>query len=82
MLTAWFFASGTTGYIASIRAPAAYSGNCGPGTLVTTRLKSRRVRVLAVRAAREWMVGGAKPVSCTRASAPTAAPLSLCAFIA
>ena len=29
-----------------------------------------------------WMVGGAKPVSATSASAPTAAPLSLCPRIA
>jgi hypothetical protein len=57
-----------------MRAPAAYSGTCGPGTLVTTRLNSRRDSPRAARAPSACRVGGAKPVSAMRLSAPTACP--------
>src|SRR3954453_227041 len=41
MQTPWFLASGTMGKTRSIRRPSRYSGNWGPGMLVTTRLKKR-----------------------------------------
>src|SRR5205085_2468932 len=55
---------------------------CGPGTFVTTTLNSREVSPDANLAAAEWMVGGANPDKAAKASAPTARPDSLCAFIA
>ena len=67
-------ASGTTGKTSSIRLPAAYSGTCGPGTLVTTRLNSRRDSPRAARAPSACSVGGANPVSAIRLSAPTDCP--------
>ena len=54
-----------------------YSGNCGPGTLVTTRLNSRW-RACS-RAAWAMIVGGAKPDSSVSTWAPTACPDSLIA---
>ena len=52
-----------TGNISIIRAPAAYSGNCGPGTFVTTRSNIRRVKPFAARAPSACSVGGANPLS-------------------
>ena len=49
------------GNISSRRAPAAYRGCCGPGTLVTAMSYMRRVRPCAARALREFSVGGANP---------------------
>ena len=49
MLSVWFFSSGDTGYISSIRAPPTYIGNCGPGALVITRLNMRCEKLLAAR---------------------------------
>ncbi len=50
-------ASGTSGQTAVTREPNAYSGTCGPGTLVIVRLKSRVAN--RVRARNVWSTGGA-----------------------
>ena len=78
--SAVFSASGTIGKIASSSRPSMYSGNCGPGTLVTTRLNSRW-RACS-RAAWAMIVGGANPVSSVSTWAPTACPDSLTSSIA
>src|SRR3954453_19898977 len=57
-----------------------YSGNCGPGTFVTTTLNSRCWD--CSREACASTVGGAKPAIWVRSSAPTAWPDSLSPFIA
>ena len=73
-------ASGTCGWKATIRRPIRYSGTCGPGTLVTVRLKKR---CTACRRAACWStVGGVKPVRRVITPAPTACPERLSSRIA
>jgi hypothetical protein len=67
--------SGTMGKMSTSSRPASRSANCGPGTLVTTRL-TKRWRVVS-REAWSSRLGGAKPARPVRASAPTACPESL-----
>src|ERR1700743_2343269 len=67
--SAWLAANGTIGNISCNLRPSMYSGNCGPGTLVTTRLNIR-CRALS-RAAWATIVGCADPVSSGLARAPT-----------
>ena len=73
-------ASGTNGKHHCIRFPSKNNGNCGPGTLVTTRLN---ILVTACsRAACATSVGGAKSPSRESECAPMAWPLSFSPFIA
>src|SRR5215204_6578882 len=68
--SAWFSGRNASGTISCISRPSRYSGNCGPGTLVTIRLKS-----LVEKLRREaWAssVGGAKSCSPAITSAPSA----------
>ena len=67
---AWCLASGTIGKTRSMRRPIRKRGNCGPGTLVTTRLKNRWRDCR--RAAWPAIVGGAKSVSWVISVAPIA----------
>src|SRR5680860_1175087 len=76
----WFLASGTIGNGSSASRPIRYSGNCGPGTLVTTTLKNRW-RLIS-REACPITVGGAKPLRLVSTSAPSACPPSLRSAIA
>ena len=76
----WFSGRNATGKISSISRPSTYSGNCGPGTLVTIRL-NRRVEKFS-RDACARIVGGAKFCAPAITSAPSACFDSLSPFIA
>src|SRR6266550_212028 len=75
----WFSGRNATGKTSSISRPSTYSGNCGPGTLVTIRL-NRRVEKFS-RDACARMVGGAKLCAPAITSAPSACFDSLSPFI-
>ncbi len=66
----WVCHKGTSGYDSTIAEPSRYSGNCGPGTLVTVMLKGRTP--LANRLAMETSVAGAPAESRTNVEAPKA----------
>jgi len=81
--SAWCSGRNATGYAASISRPSTYSGNCGPGTLVTIRLNSRVEKFSRDACAR--IVGGAKfcapaitsaPSACFDSFRPSIAPLT------
>ena len=66
-----------------IRAPIAYSGNCGPGTFVTTTLNMRDdIELGQARTQCCARVGVAMPIRPISALAPMACPLPLCPAIA
>ena len=70
--TCTWAASITYGHDSSMRRPAQYSGNCGPGTLVATVLTKRCGVRNARRAPSASSIGGAKPASPTSTSPATA----------
>ena len=67
---AWLGGRNPTGKQSSSSRPSMYSGICGPGTLVTTTLKSRVEKL--IRAACASRVGGAKSLKRLMTSAPSA----------
>ena len=71
----WFSGRNATGNRSSSSRPSTYSGNCGPGTLVTSRLKSRVENCRREAWAR--IVGGASASRPVMTSAPTACLESL-----
>ena len=78
MLTACPWASGTTGCSVSIRAPATWSGVCGPGRLVMTTLNRWRLSSPTARAPRACTGGGTRLASVMSASVGPDGPAFLC----
>jgi hypothetical protein len=76
----WCSGKKATGIACSISRPSTYRGNCGPGTLVTIRLKSLVEKFSRDACAR--IVGGAKFCAPAITSAPTACLDSLSPAIA
>src|SRR6185312_5210560 len=67
----WLCSSGGTAYVSNNFAPATYICDCGPGTLVISRLKTRAEYLVATLMPIACRVGGANPDSVTMVRAST-----------